>query len=101
MFVFDTPPKGNIDRITDFTPGADKIHVENAVFSSSTVHWGSLPSHMFKIASKATDSTDRFIYNKDTGSLYFDRDGTGAAAQVEFAKLATNLKITASDFYIL
>ena len=41
------------------------------------------------------------IYNKDTGSLYFDQDGTGSAAQVQFAKLATNLKMTAAKLYIL
>ena len=44
---------------------------------------------------------DRFIYNKDSGTLYFDKDGTGSAAQVEIVKLATNLKMTAADFYIL
>ena len=98
-FVFDT--KGNVDRITDFLVGTDKIHVQNAVFSGGDVDWGSLPSSKFTIGAKAADSSDRFIYNKDTGSLYFDKDGTGSAAQVEFAKLATNLKMTAADFYIL
>jgi serralysin len=101
VFVFDTSPKSNVDKITDFTPGADKIHVENAVFAGGNVSWGTLPSSKFTIGAKAADSSDRFIYNKDTGSLYFDKDGTGSAAQVEFAKLATNLKMTAADFYIL
>ena len=100
-FVFDSSPKSNVDRISDFVPGTDKIHVDNAVFAGGNVDWGSLQSHMFKIGAKATDTSDRFIYNKDTGSLYFDQDGTGSAAQVQFAKLATNLKMTAADFYIL
>jgi hypothetical protein len=101
VFVFDTSPKSNVDKILDFVVGTDKIHVQNAVFSGGNVDYGSLPSSMFKIGAKATDSSDRFIYNKDTGSLYFDKDGTGSAAQVEFAKLGTNLKMTAADFFIL
>ncbi|EIM28931.1 hypothetical protein MicloDRAFT_00025790 [Microvirga lotononidis] len=99
--MFDTAPKGTVAKITDFLPGTDKIHVENAVFSGGYVDWGTLPSSKFAIGAKAADSSDRFIYNKATGSLYFDKDGTGPAAQIEFAKLAPNLKMTAADFYIL
>ena len=38
----------------------------------------------------AHDATDRIVCNKTTGALYFDEDGKGGAAPVEFAILATH-----------
>jgi Ca2+-binding RTX toxin-like protein len=100
-FVFETAPDGKVALIKDYQPGVDMLRIENAVFTGGNVNSGWLSSHKFKIGSEATDTSDRFIYNDETGSLYFDKDGTGSAAQVEFAKLAPNLKMTAADIFIL
>jgi Ca2+-binding RTX toxin-like protein len=48
----------------------------------------------------ATDASDRIIYETDTGRLYFDRDGTGAASKVHFATLDKNLALTHGDFFV-
>ena len=48
----------------------------------------------------AADSSDRIIYESDTGRLYFDRDGTGLAAKVHFATLDMNLGLTHADFFV-
>lgn len=101
-FVFDSARgSANLDRIKDFTPGVDKLHIENAVYSGGDVNWGRLPSHKFTVGAHAADSSDRFIYNKDTGMLYFDKDGSGYREQVEVVQLKPGLHLTASDFYIL
>lgn len=43
---------------------------------------------------------DRIIYEKDTGELYYDADGTGNVRAVLFAKLETNLDLTHQDFLV-
>ena len=53
------------------------------------------------IGAAAADATDRIIYNSGTGNLFFDQDGTGAAAQVLFADLATGLALTNNDFFVV
>ena len=36
-----------------------------------------------------------------TGQLFYDADGNGAGAAVQFATLATGLALTASDFQVI
>ncbi|KLK90173.1 hypothetical protein AA309_27240, partial [Microvirga vignae] len=102
IFVFNTTLNAstNVDKITDFDPLYDTIHLENAVMGQ-VGSWGNLASGKFRVGSKALDSDDRIIYNATTGDLSYDADGTGYRAQIKFATLAPNLKLTAADFYIL
>jgi Ca2+-binding RTX toxin-like protein len=98
-FFFDTAPAAdNIDRITDFA-GADDIVLARSVFTAFTKS-GSLASAAFWKGAEAHDASDRIIYDPTTGAVFYDPDGTGAAAQVHFADLATNLHLTASNFLI-
>ena len=100
VFAFDTAADAaNVDRITDFNAADDTIWLENAVFRGLAD--GQLQAAAFQTGSRALDSSDRVIYDSATGSLYFDSDGTGAAAQVEFARLSTGLRLSAADFYVV
>jgi Ca2+-binding RTX toxin-like protein len=56
---------------------------------------------MFVRASQAQDREDRIVYDKKTGALYYDADGTGAVAQVKVATLNKNLKIGHQDFFVI
>ena len=98
-FVFNTALKDGIDRIADFWHGADTIWLENSVFTALTTT-GQLSSSAFYSGAAAHDATDRIIYNSATGALTYDTDGTGAAAPVQFALVATGLNVTATDFYV-
>ncbi|MGF9764663.1 hypothetical protein AAII07_57255 [Microvirga sp. 0TCS3.31] len=62
---------------------------------------GRLKSGVFRTSEEARDSTDRIIYDRDDGVLYYDADGTGATEQVAFAKLSVGLRITSLDFQII
>ncbi|MEI5682733.1 calcium-binding protein [Mesorhizobium sp. CGMCC 1.15528] len=99
-FVFNTPlGSNNIDKITDYVPFADSFQMENAIFAGLATGWLSVGA--FHIGTGAHDATDRIIYNKATGDLYFDKDGLGGAAATKFATLSPGLAMTANDFFIV
>ncbi|RDI55130.1 glycoside hydrolase family 113 [Microvirga subterranea] len=107
VFVFDTKPnkKTNLDTITDYSVADDTIWLDNAVFKKlgkgSASKPGALKKGFFKVADKAKDGNDYLVYNKKTGILYYDADGSGAGKAVEIAKLSKNLKLTAADFFVV
>lgn len=104
-FVFDTALNAttNVDTILDYNVPADTIQLENAIFTTLTAT-GVLAVAAFvkNAAGVAADATDRIIYETDTGKLFYDRDGNGAAfAGIQFAKLAPGLALTNADFFII
>ncbi|MBB4041927.1 Ca2+-binding RTX toxin-like protein [Microvirga flocculans] len=107
VFVFDTKPSksANVDRIYDFDPKYDSFWLDNKYFtklgSGSLSKPKGFTSDMFVKSTKAKDREDRIVYDKDTGALYYDADGTGSKAQVKIATLAKNLKLTYHDFFVI
>ena len=90
----------NVDTILDFAPGSDTIVLENAVFGGLGA--GALNANALAIGSAAADADDRIVYDPTTGNLYYDADGTGAAAQVLFAMLDNApAPLSASDFAVI
>ena len=91
-FLFNVSPNsGNVDSIRGFVHADDTIRLENAIFSGLRSSVGkTLNTAEFKANADgmATDSSDRIIYNTTTGELFYDPDGSGAAAGVKFATLA-------------
>ncbi|ABN79252.1 Calx-beta domain-containing protein [Cereibacter sphaeroides] len=101
-FVFNTRPgPGAIDRIADFNVADDVIHLENAVFRGLPA--GALRGAAFasNLSGQATDAADRILYERDTGALWFDADGTGGGARVQIATLSAGLGLTAADFFVI
>ena len=100
-FIFNTSlAAGNVDTITDFNVIADTIRLENAIFKG--IFGGILITNAFTSnnSGNATDTLDRIIYERDTGKLFFDRDGTGSAEKINFAVLDMQLKLTHADFFV-
>jgi len=102
VFVFYSKPNEttNIDTIRDFSVRNDTVWLENTVFTKAG-QTGRLKSAAFWTGDAAHDATDRIVYDRDDGILYYDSDGTGAVEQVAFAKLATGLRMTNADFQIV
>jgi Ca2+-binding RTX toxin-like protein len=101
VFLFDTrPSKTNVDRIAGYSVADDTIHLSKSVFTKIAKK-GVLASSAFWTGTKAHDASDRIIYNKNTGALYYDADGTGSTKAVHFATLDKNLKLTAADFFVI
>ena len=88
----------NVDTIADFEVGIDKISLDSAIFGGVTE--AQLAAGAFRTGSAAADADDRIIYDSTTGALYFDSDGVGGAAQVQFAALTGAPAITANDFVV-
>jgi len=62
---------------------------------------GALASGAFRIGKTAVDANDRILYDAATGNLWYDRDGAGGTAAVQFAKLSAGLALTGADFIIV
>jgi serralysin len=90
----------NVDRIADFSVPNDTIHLDNAIFLGLGGS-GKLAGGRFHKGSAAHDSSDRIIYDKASGTLFYDPDGTGAGSAVKFAQLKPGLGLTAADFLIV
>ncbi|MBZ6078951.1 M10 family metallopeptidase C-terminal domain-containing protein [Microvirga puerhi] len=99
-FMFRTMVAGDVDRLPDFNVKDDTIMLENGLFTALT-RTGKLSSSFFKVGSAASDADDHIIYNKATGELSYDPDGSGAEQAFVFAKLAAGLKLTSADFVVI
>ena len=89
---------GNVDRIHDYRVVDDTIRLDDAVFKGLVL--GTLSAGAFQTGAGALQADDRIIYDPITGYLYFDPDGLGGTAQIQFATLTAGLAMTSSEFSI-
>jgi len=95
-FVFSTAlGGGNVDVIVGYSVADDTIHLDVSIFTG--IGLGVLGANAFVIGAAAADGDDRIIYNPATGALFYDADGNGAGAAVQFATLGTGLALTSAD----
>ncbi|MBX3568959.1 MAG: calcium-binding protein [Rhizobiaceae bacterium] len=91
----------NVDTIKGFS-SIDLINLSSSIFTKAGSA-GALAAGAFWASAdgKAHDASDRIIWETDTGRLYYDSDGTGAAARVLFAVVTGNTgPMNAGDFVI-
>ncbi|RVH04054.1 calcium-binding protein [Sinorhizobium meliloti] len=92
----------NVDTVTDFIVADDTIQLQGSIFSAIS-GTGTLTDIQFvaNATGAAETAENRIIYDIDTGELFYDSDGNGGGGAVHFATLATNLSITAADFFVV
>ncbi|NBS96449.1 MAG: tandem-95 repeat protein, partial [Betaproteobacteria bacterium] len=88
-FVFDTIlGTSNIDTITDFVTGTDKIVLSAKIFSKFTgsIAGSAITTDNLVVGAGATaqDKDDYLIYDTTTDLLSYDADGSGTGAAVAF-----------------
>lgn len=90
-FAFTVAPgAANADTIDDFLPTEDRIVLDGAVHANSGPS-GTFAAGDARFAANTTgtaqDATDRVIYNTQSGELWYDADGNGAAGRQLVATL--------------
>ena len=96
-FYFDRPlGPSNVDAIVDFVSADDTIYLDVSVFG--VIAFGSLDPSAFSAGTEAADADDRIVYDKATGNLFYDADGSGAEAAILFATVAPGTALTSADF---
>ncbi|WP_162806431.1 calcium-binding protein [Sphingosinicella terrae] len=99
-FLFNTAPEAdNVDRIYDFSPGSDRIRIARYAYTAIGA-LGTLDSARFRIGTAAADSDDRIIYDPTSGQVYYDPDGSGAAAAIHFATVNPGTALAYADFNV-
>ena len=97
-FAFDLSQAGSgIDWVLDFSVADDVIQLAGAGLAA-----GALDASAFRnnTTGHAGDASDRIIYNRTTGTLTFDPDGSGPEAGTIFAILPPGLALAADGFWI-
>lgn len=99
VFVFLAPNAG-LDTIDDFAHLVDRIEISGAGFGGLAA--GALDPTRFaaNLSGVATSPDHRFIYETDTGNLFYDADGNGAGARIRIAVLAGMPDLTAADIWV-
>ena len=107
MFVFSTAlSAGNVDSVADFVLGSDHIQLAASVFGGLGAANQALGTSLFTSGAgmvAAADAATRIVFDTNTGNLYYDVDGVGGAAAVQFATLhGIGLNaIGADSFFVL
>ena len=106
IFVFDSAlSSAKFDTITDFSHVNDAFDIDNAVFIG--LAGGTLDRRDFKVIASAksnvgVDASDRILYDRTDGDLYFDRDGSGHHfGRVKFAHVDPDTVLNQADFFVV
>jgi len=99
-FLFNTAlGPTNVDRIVDFSVTDDLLYIARYVFTKAGAN-GTLSPAAFHQGAAAADASDRIVHDQATGQIFYDPDGSGAAAQILFATVTAGTALTHSDFVV-
>ena len=96
-FVFNASFKKAADKIIDFSVLDDTIVLSKSVFK--VLDLGVLAETSFHLGKNAADADDFILYSGKT--LRYDKDGSGKADAVVFAKLDKGLALSQLDFEVV
>jgi Ca2+-binding RTX toxin-like protein len=100
-FIFDTAPDSsqNFDVITDFKESDhDSIRLESGLFPG--IPTGPLDAAHFHLGSPV-NGISQIDYNRATGALVYDSDGTGNTLPIHFATLSSHPALHAQDLVVV
>ena len=102
-FVFREFGTANVDRISDFASGSDKIVLDASAMAALGAS-GNFAAGDGRFAANSTgtsqDAGDRVIFNTTTEQLFYDADGNGSGAAVLIATLQSGASLAATDIVV-
>jgi len=101
-FLFDTAldVHNNVDTIANFDVGSDSIALDRSIFKAF-VNAGVLDPSAFRVGPAAQTLSEFIVYNDATGALTYDRNGSAAGQNIQFATLSPGLALTNNNFLIV
>ncbi len=101
-----TSALGVIDGVMDFSATeSDTLGLDDAIFTALATTGSpagtALAAAEFVVGAAATMAAHRIVYDDATGALSYDPDGTGAAAQVQFATLAGAPALSEAAIFVI
>ena len=105
-YVFDSALDGTVDSITDFNEAqaGEVIALSRAVFTAlgNLTAGSTLANANFVRGTAAVQIDDFVIYNRDTGQVFYDADGSNAAiSQVLITTVTAGLNLNRNDFVVI
>ncbi len=98
-FYFSFAGMKHADRVTSFS-STDKIAIKAALLGDLAA--GALDADAFHLkGAEGMDALDRVIYDSDSGRLYVDADGAGAAKAHLIAIFKAGAQISADDIFVV
>ncbi|NEI38738.1 RTX toxin, partial [Rhizobium leguminosarum] len=100
-FVFDVKPDNiSVDKIQDFSSAAgDKLMLDHSIFAALSL--SGFSDENFVLGTKALEADDKLIYDKASGILSYDADGSAAGAAVHVADLDNSAALHFNDFLLV
>lgn len=96
-----------LPSITNFAPATDIFQFSKLAFTAPSLTYGPIAANQFLSATDVTAAggtglaaTHRFLYDTDSGNLFYDNDGLGGGAS-QVATLTDHPALTASDLVMI
>ncbi|MFC0308956.1 M10 family metallopeptidase C-terminal domain-containing protein [Gallibacterium trehalosifermentans] len=100
QFIFASPIDGKTDTIVDFNAAeGDKIVLDSRFFKALTR--GTLAQSHFHSGTAPADADDFLIYDKASGKLQYDEDGTGNKIAVTIATLQNHADLLHANIEVV
>jgi len=103
-FVFDSAIAAgtNVDQIVDFVHGQDVIDLSAAIFAGAGAPGNFAGATLVSEPGALAHTADQhIIHDTNTGTLYYDADGSGAQHMVAFAQVTPGQILAAADFHVV
>jgi serralysin len=101
-FWFKSKTDG-VDSIDFKAAEGDKILISASGFGGGLVTGQAITASQLLVSggSVATNASQRLIYNSTSGGLFFDLDGAGSGASVQFATLSTHPTTLSTSSFVI
>ncbi len=98
-FVFESAIKngGNVDTVTDFVSGSDKIALAGSIFTALRSDTDLSDNLWLSTSTSPATARSNLVFDPQSGVLSYDPDGSGPATSIAICTLVGVTKLVASD----